>query len=66
MKQDSDWRHRAEEFERRLKGTGLTKSEFQSRSGLTRNVIYNLSKGQPPSNAAQAEALERAFRENGA
>lgn len=66
MKQDFEWRRRAEEFERRLKATGLTKSQFQVRSGLTRNVIYNLSKGQPPSSAEQAQALERAFREAGA
>jgi len=66
MKQDSEWLHRAEEFERRLKATGLSKSQFQARSGLTRNVIYNLSKGQAPSSAEQADALERAFREAGA
>ena len=66
MKQDSEWLRRAKEFERRLKATGLTKSQFQARSGLTRNVIYNLSKGQPPSSQEQAELLERAFRDAGA
>jgi predicted transcriptional regulator len=53
---------RAAEFARRLKATGLTITEFQKRSGLTRNVIYNLSKGQKPSSGEQARMLEEAFQ----
>ena len=56
---------RAAEFARRLKDTGLAIKEFQRRSGLTRNVIYNLSKGQAPSSHAQTEALAKAFRDMG-
>jgi hypothetical protein len=56
---------RAEEFRRRLGATALTITEFQRRSGLTRNVIYNLSKGQAPSSQEQADMLERAFRNAG-
>lgn len=66
MKQDSEWQRRAEEFERRLKAAELSKSQFQARSGLSRNVIYNLSKGQAPSSQEQADAIDRAFREAGA
>jgi uncharacterized protein YnzC (UPF0291/DUF896 family) len=54
---------RAAEFSRRLKASGLTISEFQHRSGLSRNVVYNLSIGQRPK-PEQAKALEEAF--NGA
>jgi transcriptional regulator with XRE-family HTH domain len=39
---------RAEEFKRRVKATGLSQSEFRERSGITRNVYYNLSIGQEP------------------
>ncbi len=56
---------RAADFARRLKETGLSITEFQRRSGLTRNVIYNLSKGQAPSNQAQAELLAKAFHDMG-
>jgi hypothetical protein len=52
---------RAEEFARRLKATGLGITEFQRRSGLTRNVIYNLSKGQAPSSPDQATLMNEAF-----
>jgi len=52
---------RAAEFARRLKATGLAVGEFQRRSGLSRNVIYNLSRGQKPSSQEQAELLEEAF-----
>ena len=58
---DPAWILRAEEFTRKLKATGLTKAEFQVRSGLTKNVIYNLSIGQPPSSVEQAAMLETAF-----
>lgn len=51
---------RAAEFARRLKATGLRTAEFQRLSGLTRNVIYHLSKGQAPS-AEQARLLKAAF-----
>lgn len=65
MKRDSEWQRRAAEFARRLREAGLSITEFQRRSGLTRNVIYNLSKGQPPSSPEQAEALDSAFRAAG-
>ncbi|MGH7706618.1 MAG: hypothetical protein ACREM6_01615 [Vulcanimicrobiaceae bacterium] len=57
---------RIAEFSRRLKATGLTITEFQRRSGLSRNVVYNLSKGQAPSSGDQEEALTKAFRDMGA
>lgn len=53
---------RAAEFARRLSATGLTITEFQRQSGLTRNVIYNLSKGQSLSSPEQEATLEDAFR----
>lgn len=56
---------RAAGFRRRLRTTGLTITEFQRRSGLSRNVIYNLSKGQAPSSQTQAEQLEQAFQRAG-
>jgi predicted transcriptional regulator len=66
MKQGfEDRTRRAAEFARRLKETGLSITEFQRRSGLTRNVVYNLSKGQAPSNSELADKLERAFQELG-
>lgn len=66
MKRDSETEARAAEFARRLAATGLSKTDFQQKSGLTRNVIYNLSKGQQPSSPDQAAALEKAFRDLGA
>jgi hypothetical protein len=53
---------RAAEFARRLSATGLSITEFQRQSGLTRNVIYNLSKGQRPSSPEQETKIEDAFR----
>jgi hypothetical protein len=55
-----EWIERAAEFSRRLKASGLTLSEFQQRSGLSRNVVYNLSIGQKPK-PEQANAIEVAF-----
>lgn len=52
---------RAQAFARRLAAAAMRLSDFQRRSGLTRNVTYNLSKGQKPSSPEQAEAMERAF-----
>lgn len=52
---------RAAEFNRRLKATGIGVADFQRRSGLSRNVVYNLSKGQKPSSQEQAKLLEEAF-----
>jgi plasmid maintenance system antidote protein VapI len=63
MKHDSESAARAAEFSRRLKMTGLSITQFQRASGLSRNVIYNLSKGQRPSSDAQALQLEKAFAE---
>jgi hypothetical protein len=52
---------RRDEFRRRLLATGLTITKFQRLSGLTRNVVYNLSSGQAPSSEAQRQMLEHAF-----
>jgi predicted transcriptional regulator len=62
MKHDSESEARAAEFARRLKATGLRITEFQKKSGLSRNVVYNLSKGQKPSSDEQAAQVEQAFR----
>lgn len=61
MKQDSETAARAAAFARRLAQTGMGITAFQRASGLTRNVIYNLSKGQQPSSENQAEQLNDAF-----
>jgi len=61
-KRGEDRAVRAAEFASRLAATGLTVSQFQSQSGLTRNVIYNLSKGQEPSSPEQGEMLDAAFK----
>lgn len=53
---------RAEDFAARLAATGLTIGEFAKEAGFTRNVIYNLSIGQAPSSAEQAERLDRSFQ----
>jgi hypothetical protein len=37
---------RAADLRRRIKAAGLTIAEFRRRSGLTRNVVYALSKGR--------------------
>lgn len=58
---DPDWRLRSEEFARKLKATGLSITEFQRLSGLSRNVVYNLSIGQKPSSEQHAVTLEAAF-----
>lgn len=62
MKHDSETAARAAEFARRLAQTGMSITEFQRASGLTRNVLYNLSKGQRPSSDYQAEQLNEAFK----
>jgi plasmid maintenance system antidote protein VapI len=63
MKQSSEDRmRRAADFKRRLDEAGFGLGELQRRAGLTRNVIYNLSKGQSPTSPEMAAALERAFR----
>jgi predicted transcriptional regulator len=58
---DTEKEQRARAFRERLAATGLSITEFQHESGLTRNVVYNLSKGQKPSSAEQARRLEEAF-----
>ena len=55
---------RAADFKRRLEEAGLTIGQLQRRAGLTRNVIYNLSKGQLPTSPEMAAALDRAFEPN--
>ncbi|HTV92558.1 MAG TPA: hypothetical protein VMG98_07560 [Verrucomicrobiae bacterium] len=58
---DTEKEQRARAFKERLATTGLSITEFQRESGLTRNVVYNLSKGQKPSSVEQAQRLEEAF-----
>jgi len=58
---DTEREHRAKAFRERLVETGLTITDFQRQSGLTRNVVYNLSKGQKPSSEEQAQKVEEAF-----
>lgn len=60
-KSDADWEMRAAEFKRKLSATGLSITAFQRESGLSRNVIYNLSKGQKPTSDEQAARLDAAF-----
>ncbi len=62
MKHDSETAARAADFARRLAQTGMGITDFQRVSGLTRNVVYNLSKGPRPSSARQAEQLAEAFK----
>lgn len=62
MTTDSERSERALLFRQRLQATGLGITEFQRRSGLTRNVVYNLSKGQKPSSAEQSSMLDEAFK----
>ena len=61
MKRDSETSARAADFASRLAKTGMNITQFQRASGLTRNVIYNLSKGQRPSSEEQANQLNEAF-----
>ena len=49
---DEESAARATVFRDRLAELGLTIAEFRRRSGLTRNVVYALSKGKKP-NAEQ-------------
>ncbi len=61
-KSDADWIARAKDFKHKLEATGLSITAFQRASGLSRNVVYNLSKGQKPSSDEQAAQLEETFR----
>jgi hypothetical protein len=61
MKHNSESVARAAEFARRLALTGMGATEFQRASGLTRNVIYNLSKGQKPTSEAMESQINGAF-----
>lgn len=58
---DPERQARAADFARRLAATGLSITDFQRRSGLSRNVIYNLSKGQKPASEHQRATLDEAF-----
>lgn len=62
---DTEREERARIFRERLAATGLSITQFQRQSGLTRNVVYNLSKGQRPSSPEQARLVEEAFRRLG-
>ena len=39
---------RATDFRQRIKAAGMTLAEFSRRSGITRNIVYRLTKGQKP------------------
>lgn len=63
MNDSSERAKRAQEFANKLAATGLSKAEFEKQSGLTRNVVYNLSKGQAPSSPEMAAKLAAAFEQ---
>jgi hypothetical protein len=48
LKSDSDAQVRRAALRARLADLGLTVAEFRRRTGLTRNVVYRLSKGGKP------------------
>jgi transcriptional regulator with XRE-family HTH domain len=48
---------RATEFRRRLAAAGLTLAEFSRKSGVTRNIVYRLTRGQKPK-ASDQEKIE--------
>ncbi len=52
---------RAKAFRESLAATGLSIGDFAKAAGFTRNVIYNLSIGQAPSNDENARRLSEAF-----
>jgi transcriptional regulator with XRE-family HTH domain len=54
---------RAEEFRARLIARGLTLAELGRRIGISRNVLYRLSKGRAPK-AAVHERIEALLAEN--
>ena len=56
--ENKEYEARALEFRRRLREAGISIAEFARRSGLTRNVVYRLSKGQHPK-SEQHERIER-------
>ncbi|MBC5810503.1 MAG: helix-turn-helix transcriptional regulator [Candidatus Eremiobacteraeota bacterium] len=53
---------RKTELRSRLAAAGLTLAEFQRRSGLSRNVVYNLARGQQPK-PDHVSKIEEAFRQ---
>jgi predicted transcriptional regulator len=53
-------KRRGEDFLARLKSSGLTPTQFRERTGITRNVFYNLSIGQEPK-PDQKRRIEMAF-----
>lgn len=61
MSDDVQSREREMAFRKRLAELGLTLAEFRRRSGLTRNIVYRLSKGGKPSmeQAAKMDAVLR-------
>jgi predicted transcriptional regulator len=52
---DEESAARASALRKRLAERGLTIAEFRRRSGLTRNVVYALSKGKKPSDEQQSK-----------
>ncbi len=48
MTSTSERHNRARAFREIVAATGLSPVEFRERSGITRNVYYNLSIGQEP------------------
>jgi transcriptional regulator with XRE-family HTH domain len=54
------FQQRALNLRGRIKAAGLSLAEFQRRSGLSRNVVYNLARGQKP-NVEQELKIETAL-----
>jgi transcriptional regulator with XRE-family HTH domain len=48
MTEESDASDRATRLRARIAAKGLTIAEFARQAGLTRNVMYGLSKGRAP------------------
>ncbi|TAM58898.1 hypothetical protein EPN52_09680 [bacterium] len=48
-------RQRAEAFRRRVAAAGLSFAEFSRRTGISRNIVYRLTKGQKPKPADQTK-----------
>lgn len=56
MSAEGDAKNREDALRKRLTELGLTLAEFRRRSGLSRNVVYRLSKGGAP-NPEQADRM---------
>jgi hypothetical protein len=52
---DDEARQRAAALRARISAAGVTIAQFQRKSGLSRNVVYCLAKGQMPKPDQQAK-----------